>query len=313
LRETFVRNALVSVDNALWQLYGRLNQTEDFISLVPENYRRALGYKHSRLCNVPLITYGTKTEDIKKLLDNGACLLKIKIGSDPEGDGSLDKMLQWDKARLNEIFDIASVYRSDNTVSGKILYYLDANGRYDSLERVAELLEYLKAGMLESIVLFEEPFSEDKLINVSNLHVRVAADESVHSVKDVKVRRDLGYKAVALKAVAKTMSETLKILEAATDYGMHCFCADLTVNPLLVEFNKNIAARIALIPELKIGILESNGEQNYTHWQQMCRYHPMFDSAFALAMSGEFCIDEEFYKTSGGIFRESEYYDNLVK
>ena len=65
LSETFVRNALVSVDNALWQLYGRLNGTQDIMELIPEKYLSPLTQKHETLCNIPLISYGVKKEEIK--------------------------------------------------------------------------------------------------------------------------------------------------------------------------------------------------------------------------------------------------------
>ncbi|MBU4200845.1 MAG: hypothetical protein KKG09_09570 [Verrucomicrobia bacterium] len=40
--------------------------------------------------------------------------------------------------------------------------------------------------------------------------VRIAADESAHSVQDAKTRIDMGYNAIALKPIAKTMSMSLR-------------------------------------------------------------------------------------------------------
>ncbi len=314
LRETFVRNALVAVDNALWQAYGKEKGVTDITKLIPDELKTALSEKHDKLCNIPLISYGVKPEDIKSLLDNGTVLLKIKIGFDNGGKMSKEEMLAWDKARLKEIHDIAKKYRTKYTVGGNILYYMDANGRYDTIERLNELIEYSKEiGAYDRIVLLEEPFEEDNKINVSSLPVRIAADESVHSLKDVEERIALGYGAVTLKPIAKTLSETLKILKSAYEKGIPCFCADLTVCPIMVEWNKNVAARIASIPEMKIGILESNGEQNYTDWEALYGYHPMGDKSFARCKNGVYALDEEFYKTSGGIFEYSDYYDNLIK
>lgn len=310
LRETFVKNSLVAVDNALWQLYGKLRNTENLFSLIPCVYSDALCVKHKKLCNIPLITYGTTSEEIKKLLDDGAFLLKIKVGNNVAEDK--DKMLEWDKNRLKEINDIAKLYKTEYTQNGKIVYYLDANGRYDNLERLSALIEYAdKIGALDNIVLLEEPFEEDNKINVSSLPVRVAADESVHSVNDVEERVKLGYRAIALKAVAKTLSETLKILTKAYQSNIHCFCADLTANPMLLEYNKNIAARITTLPEIKIGMLESNGEQNYINWNQMSDYHTMAKSIFAKPKKGIYYLDDSFYLYSGGIFRKSIFYDKL--
>ena len=109
------------------------------------------------------------------------------------------------------------------------------------------------------------------------------------------------------------MSESLRILEEAAKKDIVCFCADLTVNPLMVEINKNVAARIASIPGMKIGAVESNGAQNYKNWDELYSYHPMGNSAFAKAKNGIFELDEEFFNTGGGIYRDSDYYLNLFK
>ena len=47
-------------------------------------------------------------------------------------------------------------------------------------------------------------------------------------------------------------------------------CADLTVNPVLVEWNRAVAERLPQFPGLgNLGLLESNGAQNYRNWQRM--------------------------------------------
>ena len=314
LRETFVRNALVAVDNALWQLYAKEKGTQDFMALIPEAFKEPLCEKHDKLCNIPLISYGVKEADIKKLLDDGTVLMKIKIGFDDNGKMSKAEMLEWDKRRLGQIHDIAKSYRSEYTRSGKILYYLDANGKYDSIARLESLLTFAKEiGALENIVLLEEPFEEENKAFVGNIPVRIAADESVHSLKDVEERIALGYKAITLKPIAKTISETLKILQKAYESNVLCFCADLTVNPLLVEWNKNIAARIGGLPEMEIGILESNGGQNYLAWDSLYKAHPMGNKPFARCQDGLYVLDKDFFATSGGIFLPSSYYDALTE
>ena len=126
------------------------------------------------------------------------------------------EMLEWDKSRLERVHGIAKSYKTEYTVSGKILYYLDANGKYDTKERLIDLLDYAKEiGAIEQIVLLEEPFEEENKVFVGDLPVRIAADESVHSLIDVEERIGLGYKAITLKPIAKTLSETLKILKKA--------------------------------------------------------------------------------------------------
>ncbi|MBQ9985575.1 MAG: mandelate racemase/muconate lactonizing enzyme family protein [Oscillospiraceae bacterium] len=313
LRETFVMNALVALDNAMWQLYAKQRKCEDFTMLVPETYRSALSHRHNKLCNIPLITYGLSDEKIHELLKDGFFLLKIKIGSDPDGDKDLDKMLAWDKARLAQIHKIASGYTTEFTDSGRIAYYIDANGRYDTIERMQSFLDYAKEiGALEQIVLLEEPFAEQNKIDVSSLPCRIAADESAHSVKDVEERIALGYTAIALKPIAKTMSESLRILNEAAKKNVVCFCADLTVNPLMVEINKNVAARIAPIPGIKIGAVESNGAQNYTNWEKLYSYHPMGSERFAAPKNGVYELNDKFFETAGGIYRDSEYYINAI-
>ena len=123
----------------------------------------------------------------------------------------------------------------------------------------------------------------------------------------------MGYKAITLKPIAKTLSETLKILKKAFEKNVICFCADLTVNPLLVEWNKNIAARIATLPEMNIGILESNGEQNYVRWEELYQAHPCGERTFVRCHKGIYTIDENFYSISGGIFKKLEEYEKLIE
>jgi len=313
LRETFVRNALVPVDNALWQLYANERGCQDLLALIPAEFTAPLQGKQKTLCNIPLISYGVTEKEIRTLLDNGTVLLKVKIGFDDNGAMTKEEMLAWDMQRLCLIHDIAKEYQTAYTVSGNILYYLDANGKYDTVDRLQKLLDYAgKIGALERIVLLEEPFEEHNKVNVAGLPVRIAADESVHSLADVEERIALGYQAIALKPIAKTLSETLKILRRAWEMGVPCFCADLTVNPLLVEWNKNIAARIPPLPEMKIGVLESNGAQNYVRWEQLYEYHPCGDADFAKCEDGLYTLNDEFYRISGGIFTPSAYYDQAL-
>ncbi len=313
VRETFVRNALVSVDNALWSLYAHEQKTQDIMTLIPENLRPALQEKQQKLCNIPLLSYGVGEAEIQRLLNSGVALLKIKIGNDDGGKRSKQEMLEWDKQRALQIHNIAKEYRTEYSLSGNVLYYFDANGRYDSVERVRELLDFFqREGFLDRVVLFEEPFPEEQKIDVSDLPVRVVGDESVHSLVDVEERIALGYKAIALKPIAKTLSETLKIVNLAYEKGVHCFCADLTVNPYMVEWNKNVAARIANIPEMKIGVLESNGAQNYARWEELEKASPAYGKSYAKAKNGVYELDESFYQESGSIFATALYYEDLV-
>ncbi|RKY88274.1 L-alanine-DL-glutamate epimerase [candidate division KSB1 bacterium] len=313
LRLTFTLNSLVAVDNALWMLFANENNITNFNDLIPEEYRPALSYRHKQLASIPLMTYGVPLNEIVKAVNDGYFFLKIKIGSDPDGDGDREKMLHWDMKRFEEIHKAIGDVRIEHTEDGKIPYYLDANGRYDSKERLQRFLDHAeKIGAFDQIAILEEPFPEEYEVDVSDLGVRIAADESAHSDTDVRKRTEMGYGAIALKPIAKTLSMSLKILKVAYQVNVPCFCADLTVIPILVDWNKNVAARIAPLPGMKIGVLETNGHQNYRRWNQLLRYHPHYGAEWMKTKQGLFHLDEDFYASSGGIFEISKHYRNLV-
>lgn len=314
LRKTFALNSLVPVDHAAWQLYAQEKGTTELPKLLPEDIKKVLAGRQDKLCSIPLITYGMAPEEALALAQKGHFLLKIKIGADPDKDGSQEKMLAWDMARLTQLHNALKDVTTPYTDSGRVLYYLDANGRYDSKDRLLQLLDHAAAiGALDRIAILEEPFPESLLVDVSDLPVRIAADESAHSDTDAKERMDLGYSAMALKPIAKTMSMTLRVLWEASKRQVPCFCADLTVNPWMVDINKSIAARIAPLPGIKIGVLESNGPQNYANWETMKTYHPLYAPGKELdPQEGLFHPDEEFYRLTGGMFREAPYYLNLI-
>ena len=314
LRMTFALNSLVAVDNAAWLLYAQEKGVKSFDDMIPDEFKPALQNRHDKLASIPLISYGVSMNDMEKSVDEGYFFLKIKIGSDPEKDGNLDKMLEWDKNRLTSIHTILKDIEVPYTENGHTPYYLDANGRYDSPERLMNFLEHAdKIGALDRIILLEEPFPENLVIDVSSIPVRLAADESAHSDKDALERIEMGYKAIALKPIAKTLSMSLKIAKLAHENNVPCFCADLTVNPIMVDWNKNFAARLSPLPGMKVGVLESNGHQNYKNWQAMKKYHPLADVQWTETTKGLFYLDKSFYTSSGGIFQESSHYSSLVK
>lgn len=314
LRLTFALNAMVAVDNAAWTLYCRENGIASFDDMVPKEFKPAFSSRQDKLSCIPLISYKVPISEIAKSIDLGYGLLKIKIGSDPEGDGDLGKMLEWDKRRLTEIHEAAKDRKTPHTDSGHVLYYLDANGRYDNKERLMRFIDHAeKIGAIDRIILLEEPFPEEMEINVADIPVRLAADESAHSDRDAIARIDMGYGAIALKPIAKTMSMSLKIAKLAKDKNIPCFCADLTVNPILVDWNKNVAARLSPLPGMSIGVLESNGHQNYRNWETMKSYHPCSGSPWTEINNGIFHLGDEFYRKSGGILEESKHYSELLK
>lgn len=309
LRPTFVLNALVPLDLAAWQLRARNLGTEDFDPVLPEGYRGALGCRHEKLAGIPLLSYNVSCEDAARLARQGAFFIKIKLGCDPEGDGDPEKMLAWDMERVTRLHRALRDISTPYTETGRPAYYFDANGRYDSKARLMRLVEHLDhIGALEQTVLMEEPFPEGSGIDVHDVPVRVAADESAHDARDAEALLDLGYGAMALKPIAKTLSVSLEVAKLAGEKRIPCFCADLTVNPTMVDWNKNVAARLGAVPGLKVGALESNGSQNYPDWARLKGYHPMPDAPWLDPVNGLFELSDAFYAVSGGVFRDSAHY-----
>ena len=137
LRKTFVLNALVPIDLALWQLWCKETKNCSFDSISPFDSQR-----QEKLLNVPLITYNTPLGSVRALAEGGASLLKIKIGSDPDGKNDPAKMLDWDKNRIREIHNGVKDIVIPHTENGRVLYYLDANGRYDTKDRLYSLIDF---------------------------------------------------------------------------------------------------------------------------------------------------------------------------
>lgn len=305
LRTTFALNALTGIDWALWKLYRKSRNIQSFTDLTAP-FTDYLSLRQNRLGGIPLLSYNTTPEEIRALADKGYFLFKIKIGSNPGGDNDLETMLRWDIARLEEIHRLLSPLDTPWTQCGHPLYYLDANGRYDTVERLRRFLEAADAiGALERILLLEEPFAENNLQDVRALPVRIAGDESAHSAEDaVLLMEQCGYRAMALKPIAKTVSVSLEVLQAAGERGVPCFCADLTVNPTMVELNKRFAAGLAPLPGLKIGVFESNGAQNYANWGAMCRESPAFGESWTQFRNGTYALSEKYYRQDGNLWKE---------
>ena len=310
LRKTFALNALVGVDNAAWLLYARENGFTTFDEMIPEEYRAGLSHKSKKIASIPLMAYTVPISEIVEAVDEGYFVMKIKIGQ----PGTQEEMLEKDKKRIEEIHNTIGHRETPHTKDGKLPYYFDANGRYEKKETLLRLLEHVeKIGALDQIAIIEEPFPEEYEVDVSDIGLRIAADESAHTDEDAVRRIQMGYNAIAVKAIAKTLSMTLKIIKAAHERNIPCFCADLSVTPVLVDWNKNVAARLDPFPGLEMGLLETNGHQNYKHWRELLSYHPYAGASWTITRNGIFNPDDEFYETSGGIFGKSEHYMNLFK
>ena len=312
LRLTFALNALVGVDAAAWILYARENGFKSFDEMIPERFRPVFSYRHHQVAAIPLMAYAIPMEEIVRHVNEGYFFMKVKIGSDPDHDGDREKMLQWDMQRISAIHEAIGNRTTPYTENGKIPYYFDANGRYDSKERLQRFLDHCKQiGAFDQIAVVEEPFPENYKAYVGDLGVRVAADESAHCDDDVKERIELGYGAIALKPIAKTLSMTLKIAEVAHKAHVPMFCADLTVGPIQVDWNKSFAARIAPLPGIKVGVVETNGHQNYKRWETLCGYHPRAHASWTKVTNGCFTLGDDFFNESAGILQDSEHYLNL--
>lgn len=308
LRKTFALNSLVGIDNAAWMLYAAENDITNFDDLIPKKYRPALSKHHKIVASIPLMAYSIPVPEIVQAVDSGYFFMKIKIGQ----PGTQSEMLEKDKERLSEIHSAIGHYRTPHTATGKLPYYFDANGRYEDKETLLKFIDHAKKiGVFDQIAIIEEPFPEEAEIDVTDVPVRLAADESAHTDKDAITRIGMGYKAIALKAIAKTMSMTMKIANVAKERNVPCFCADLTVNPILVDWNKNVAARLDPFPGLGTGLLETNGHQNYKNWSVMESYHPYADASWRKTQNGVFNLNEDFYKKSGGILSDSKHYMGL--
>ena len=309
LRPTFALNALVGVDNALWTLWFRENRLRTFDDLIPDECRAALSQRHKQVAAIPLLSYNVPIPEVVRQVESGSFFMKIKIGR----PGTQEEMLEGDKNRLTEIHRAIGHLSTDAMADGKIPYYFDANGRYEKKETLLRLLDHAeKIGMLPQIALVEEPFDEFAPFEVGDLPVRLAADESAHSVDDVRTRIDMGYGAIALKPAAKTLTVSMRMAAEAHKRKIPCFCADLTVNPILVDWNKNVAARLDPFPGISAGLLESNGHQNYARWQTLLARLPDEHASWVTPTDGFYRTDSDFFDQSGRIFDEYGYYPEQV-
>jgi L-alanine-DL-glutamate epimerase-like enolase superfamily enzyme len=308
LKKTFALNALVSVDNAAWLLYAAENGINQFDEMVPEAFKPGLSHRHEKVASIPSFSVGAKVEDIRKAAEEGYFIMKLKTGA----AGTQKEMLQKDMEFLTAVHQAIGHFETPYTQNGKIPYYFDANERYDEKETLMRFLDHAKKiGAFEQIAVIEEPFGERNEVYVGDLGVRVAADESAHTVEDAAARIEQGYTAIAVKAIAKTMTMTMKIAQLAHEKKVPCFCADLTVNPILVDWNKCVAARLAPFPDMNIGLQETNGHQYYKNWDTMMSYHPRANGSWVKTKDGVYPTDASFYKESGGIFYPSPHYEKL--
>jgi L-alanine-DL-glutamate epimerase-like enolase superfamily enzyme len=305
LQNTLILNALVPVDMALWKAYCHQENLTGFDQMIPPDCRRAFAYRHDQCANIPLVTYATSDQEIIDLAESGTPLFKIKLGQGTDYAG----MLAWDLGRVRHMHRLLKDFRTPCTDSGRIGYYLDANGMYQNREDVVSLLEEMATcGALERLIVFEEPFPPENRTPVTGLPALFAADESASSITETDQRIKLGYRAIALKPIAKTISLSFEIARFCQEQNISCFCADLTVNPTMVDWNKNFAARLNLLPGMRVAVMETNGGLNYVNWISMKAMHPRPNAAWIDSRDGIFHLSPEFFATSGGVLLDYPAY-----
>ncbi|MBR1921877.1 MAG: L-alanine-DL-glutamate epimerase [Kiritimatiellae bacterium] len=311
LRATYALNALVAVDNAVWVLFARENALGSFDEMIPPACRPALAARHAKCASIPLFSYNVPAAEIKAAVDSGYFFMKIKIGQ----PGTQEEMLEKDMARVAEIHSVLRDCRTPYTKTGKLPYYFDANGRYEKKETFLRFVDHLKKiGAYDQVAIVEEPFDEYADVDVADIPLRLAADESAHTVEDARTRIEMGYRAMALKPIAKTMSMSMKIAAAAHERGVPCFCADLTVCPAMVEWNKAVAARLPAFPGIgDLGLVETNGHMNFRNWETMRRDLAYPDAHWTRTEKGVFECDADWYAKSGGILRPMPRYEAMYK
>lgn len=308
LRKTFALNALVCVDNAAWLLYAQEHGITNFDEMIPDQYKPGLSARNDKVASIPSFATGTPIDKLTQSTDEGYFILKLKIGA----AGTQEEMLEKDKNFLTGVHKAMQAYSTPYTADGKIPYYFDANGRYEKKETLERLLDHArKIGAFDQIAVVEEPFDESNEAFVGDMGVRIASDESAHTVEDAAHRIEMGYTAFAVKAIAKTLSMTMKITQLAYEHEIPCFCADLTVNPVLVEWNKNVAARLPTFPGISVGLQEANGHQYYKNWDTMMSYHPMPQAPWVEPDKGVYHTDQPFFAHGGGIFQPMPHYEGL--
>lgn len=298
LHPTFTLNALVALDHAAWLLHAAERRVTNFDDMVRGDFDGLLTERHATLGVIPLLSYTTTADEVVQLVDDGHFFLKVKIGA----AGDEHRMLDTDKKRLLELFRLVGHRETPHTADGRIRFYLDANGRYRRREHVESLLDFAdEHGILPQIALFEEPFHESVEADVHGLPVMFAADESLHCVDDVAARWDAGYRAIALKPAGKGLSTTLRMAREAFRLGASCFVADSACTPILLDWNKNVAARVPALAGLDCGVMEANGAQQYARWDEMLSSHPAAARPWIRPVDGAFHFDASFF-AGGGLF-----------
>lgn len=291
LNKTFVLNSMVSLDLALWVLWKKLNSMGNFKEVFEEKLNTK-AVCANQVAVSPVVAKNTGDEEIESLLKEGFFVLKCKMGSGCAED---------DAALFLRADNIGRNYSTSMTESGHISYVLDLNGRYKDKDKLKQLLDIIdKKSDLGKILTVEEPF--EKPIDVSEFPVIITADESVFDKDSVDLASQMGYGGVAVKPAGKTLTKSFEMTLAAFANGMHTFVADNSATPEILEPNRNFASLLPPFPGLKVPLIEVNGFQLYKRWDFLVEEHERKYGSRGKPVGGMLVQDEEYFKTSGGLF-----------
>src|SRR5690606_1248952 len=154
-KRTFVLNALVPVDNAVWVLYARENGIESFGEQIPERDRPGLTYRHDAVASIPSVSYDLSLAEDKSASGVGYYVIKLKLCH----PGTKEEMLARDMERFTAVHRAVGHFETPHTPDGRIRYDLDPNSRYQRKDTLLRLLDHARSiGAFDQIVVLEEPF-----------------------------------------------------------------------------------------------------------------------------------------------------------
>ncbi|MFQ9681522.1 MAG: hypothetical protein ACLRZH_16775 [Ruthenibacterium lactatiformans] len=256
------------MDFALWQLWNakRGNGTFDALcaSFCPE-----LTNREKELGSIPLITYHTPEDELHALLEDGAFLLKVKIGSDPEKNGDPEAMLAWDIGRLRTVHTAAAGFTTPYTECGRPVYYLGQ--RPLSGQGISAALSGCcgQDGRAGAHRAAGGAVCGDRPEPVHGLPVRVAGDECPQ--RTGRCLPDPGIRLFGHRLQTHCKNAVRHAGDGAR--GAEKRRGVLLRGPdgaaCALDWNMSLAARLPRVPGLRVGVVESNGPQNYTDWRRL--------------------------------------------
>jgi len=176
----------------------------------------------------------------------------IGVGEDPavELKFAVKHGIRWFKLKLkgNIEDDIRAIKKFFSVFSGiSPQVILDGNEGYSANDLESLVSALSKEEFFTSVEYIEQPVSRSggESVMVAGDTVPVFADEMVCDCGDLMVARRLGYRGIALKPTAKTLSETVRMLPLIEEIGFKVSIADLTnAAPLAYLFHCAFASRI---------------------------------------------------------------------